>query len=225
MQRATSAQEFADLKKAAASCLGLIVHFSAAWCEPCKSVNELLEKEAAKFQGRVIFVEVDCDACPYVVEAEGIDSVPVISFYRDTASVECVATVVGAKLDLIARNTVSLYGEKGGLGCQRADHAALDDYLTYLIKRPGIVLFITGTPSQPRCGFTGKLCEMVEAMGAPYVYYDVMASDEVCEGLKRFSNWPTYPQVYVDGELIGGLDVCKQLQEEGELRETLKLKD
>ncbi|EPY36510.1 thioredoxin-like protein [Strigomonas culicis] len=120
-------------------------------------------------------------------------------------------------------NTISLYGENGGKGVQRSDFAELDDYLKYLTTRKGIVAFITGTPSRPRCGFTGKLCEMLLEEGAQFVFYDVMVDNEVCERLKVYSKWPTYPQVYVDGELIGGWDVCRELKEEGELKASLKL--
>lgn len=228
MQQVSSAEQYRELKKAAERCLGMVVHFSAGWCEPCKAVNELLSANASEYKDKVIFAEVDCEAHGDICESEGIESVPFVTFFRtpvagENKAVERVADVVGAKLDQITMNVVSLYGENGGVGCQREDFKTLDEYLIYLTKRPGIVLFITGTPSRPRCGFTGRLCEMMHEMNAPFVFYDVMTSDEVCEALKKFSNWPTYPQVYVDGQLIGGLDVCKQLSEEGELKEALKI--
>lgn len=64
---------------------------------------------------------------------------------------------------------------------------------------------------------------MLHEMNAPYIYYDIMGDNEVCEGLKAFSDWPTFPQVYVDGELIGGYDICKDLNDRNELRKVLKL--
>lgn len=85
------------------------------------------------------------------------------------------------------------------------------------------MLFITGTPSRPRCGFTGKLIELFNDLGVKYTYYDIMANDEVCERLKTYSSWPTYPQLYVEGELIGGLDIIKELHSQGQLLSTLKM--
>ena len=76
------------------------------------------------------------------------------------------------------------------------------------------MVFITGTPSAPRCGFTKKVLGLLNSVNATYTYFDVMSDEELCQRLKTFSNWPTYPQVYVDGELIGGCDVCTQLAEE-----------
>jgi Grx4 family monothiol glutaredoxin len=227
MQRIGTAEQYATIKKAAESALGLVVHFSASWCEPCKAVNEFLEKEATSYEGRVVFAEVDCERLGDVCENEGVESVPFIAFFRtpiagEVRHVERVADVAGAKMDLISMNIRSLYGDNGGKGVQREDFTSVDDYLKYLTTRKGVVMFITGTPSRPRCGFTGRLCALVQELGVPFTYYDVMASDEVCERLKTYANWPTYPQVYVDGELIGGWDICRELNEEGELKATLK---
>ncbi|KAL7702346.1 thioredoxin-like protein [Lotmaria passim] len=227
MQKAETTEQYAAIKKAAENALGLVVHFSATWCEPCKAVNEFLEKQAAAYESRVIFAEVDCEKLGDVCESEGVESVPFIAFFRtpiagDVRRVERVADVVGAKLDLISMNIRSLFGDNGGKGVQKKDFPSVDDYLKYLTTRKGVVMFITGTPSRPRCGFTGRLCELVQALNVPFTYYDVMASDEVCERLKTYANWPTYPQVYVDGELIGGWDICRELNEEGQLKATLK---
>lgn len=225
MIRIGSKGEYTNLKAKASSGLGFVAHFSAGWCEPCKAVSELLGKEAKLYGDSIVFVEVDGEAHSDICEMEGVESVPYIAFWRTVSSGELqerVADVAGAKTDVIIQNLRSLYGEVSAAS-QRAAYDSLDGYLKYLTNRPGVVLFITGTPSRPRCGFTGRLCEMMYELNVNFVYYDVMASDEVCEGLKRYANWPTYPQVYVDGELVGGLDVCKQLLEEGELRSTLKL--
>lgn len=227
MQKVNTVEQYSAIKKSAEGALGLVVHFSATWCDPCGAVNEFLEKQAELYQGRVLFAEVDCEKLGDVCEREGVESVPFIAFFRtslggDVRRVERVADVAGAKLDLLDMNIRSLFGDNGGKGVQREDFLTVDDYLKYLTTRKGVVMFITGSPSRPRCGFTGRLCELVHELGVPFTYYDVMASDEVCERLKTYANWPTYPQVYVDGELIGGWDICRELNEEGELKATLK---
>lgn len=220
----SGAQEFQKLKSLSESnAQGLVVHFSANWCEPCASLRALLESKVNIYKDKAIFADVDCDAHLDICAAEDIDKVPAVVFYRKSSSAPLevaapVAEVYGAKLEIVEQNLESLFGSK------MADYNTLEDYLNFLVKRPGIVAFITGSPSRPRCGFTEKLCQLLDEVKAKYLYYDVMGNEEVCEGLKAFSEWPTYPQVYVDGELIGGWDICKELMENGALEASLKLK-
>lgn len=86
-----------------------------------------------------------------------------------------------------------------------------------LIRRARVMIFIKGTPKHPQCGFSRKLIDILNAEGFKYDYFDILTDDRVRQGLKKFSNWPTFPQMYVNGELIGGLDIVQQLQEDGEL--------
>ncbi|KAG7383003.1 monothiol glutaredoxin grx4 [Phytophthora pseudosyringae] len=88
-----------------------------------------------------------------------------------------------------------------------------------LISRARVMIFIKGSPKQPQCGFSRKLVEILDAEGFKYDYFDILSDDNVRQGLKKYSNWPTFPQLYVNGELIGGLDIVQQLQEDGELAE------
>ncbi|RLN91921.1 hypothetical protein BBJ28_00024450, partial [Nothophytophthora sp. Chile5] len=86
-----------------------------------------------------------------------------------------------------------------------------------LINRARVMIFIKGSPQQPQCGFSRKLVEILDAEGFKYGHFDILSDDSVRQGLKKYSNWPTFPQLYVNGELIGGLDIVQQLQEDGEL--------
>ncbi|KAL3671113.1 hypothetical protein V7S43_004295 [Phytophthora oleae] len=88
-----------------------------------------------------------------------------------------------------------------------------------LINRAPVMIFIKGSPKQPQCGFSRKLVDILDTGGFKYDYFDILTDDSVRQGLKKFSNWPTFPQLYVNGELIGGLDIVQQLQEDGELAE------
>ncbi|KEG06387.1 thioredoxin-like protein [Trypanosoma grayi] len=222
VRRVSSAEDYANLKKEASDYLGLVVHFSAGWCEPCKDVNEALEECLPQYKDSVLFAEVNSELLGDVCEAENVDCVPFITFFRTSQrdkGQERVADLVGCKLDQLEMNLISLYGT----GQDRKEtFPDLNEYIKYLTSRKGVVAFITGTPSRPRCGFTGKLVEIFHELGIKFIYYDVWTSDEVCEGLKKFSEWPTFPQIYVDGELIGGYDICLQLKNSGELKSTLK---
>lgn len=219
----TSLEQFRKLKSSTEGDeQGLVVHFGASWCEPCPAISDFVLQKIASLPVKVSFFFVDCSEHSEISEEADVDRVPFLTFYRkisaaDSAVMEPVANVSGGKLDEIEMNLVSLYTP------MKNSYQKLDEYLTFLTKRPGIVLFITGTPSLPRCGFTGQLCRLMSELKASYVYYDVMGDDEVCQALKTFSDWPTYPQVYVDGELIGGWDICKSLHENGELKTTLKI--
>ncbi|GAB9468201.1 Grx4 family monothiol glutaredoxin [Globisporangium polare] len=86
-----------------------------------------------------------------------------------------------------------------------------------LINKAPVMIFIKGSPQAPQCGFSRTLVDILNAEGFQYDHFDILSDDAVRQGLKKYSNWPTYPQLYVRGELIGGLDIVQQLQEEGEL--------
>ncbi|KAG8346548.1 putative thioredoxin-like protein [Trypanosoma vivax] len=220
MRKVASTTDF-DKLKGMTNYLGIVTHFSASWCEPCALVNEMLEAHAKKYEGSVLFVQVDTELLGELCNTECVDCVPFIAFYRRSEKgQERVAHVIGGKSDQIEQNIISLFGNGHDTQDSFPD---IQSYLKYLTTRSGIVIFITGTPSMPRCGFTAKLITLLDELGANFLYYDVWASDEVCEGLKKFSEWPTYPQVYVDGEFIGGYDICVELKASGELKSVLKL--
>ena len=78
-----------------------------------------------------------------------------------------------------------------------------------------------GEPSAPQCGFSAKIVKLIEKYlkREDYGYFDIFTDQEVRDGLKAYSKWPTYPQLYVKGTLLGGIDVCQELDDEGELEE------
>ena len=95
---------------------------------------------------------------------------------------------------------------------------SLDARLSKLVRASPVMAFIKGTPEAPRCGFTRKLLELLKEEQIAVGTFDILSDSVVREGLKAFSNWPTYPQLYVAGELVGGLDVVKELVASGELQ-------
>jgi Grx4 family monothiol glutaredoxin len=97
----------------------------------------------------------------------------------------------------------------------------LEERLAALTKRSPVMLFMKGSPDAPRCGFSRQIVELLQGEKVSFGTFDILTDEEVRQGLKTFSNWPTYPQLYADGKLLGGLDVVKELQEEGELQDAL----
>jgi len=80
-----------------------------------------------------------------------------------------------------------------------------------------VVLFMKGTPDFPQCGFSGQTVQILEACQAHYAYVNIFEDPELREALKEYSNWPTYPQLYVNGALVGGCDIVTDLYKKGEL--------
>jgi len=90
-----------------------------------------------------------------------------------------------------------------------------------LINQAPVMLFMKGVPSQPKCGFSKKIVAILDEEKIKFDSFDILTDEDVRQGLKTFSNWPTFPQLYVKGELIGGLDIVQELKESGELQNTL----
>ncbi|KAF2225399.1 thioredoxin-like protein [Elsinoe ampelina] len=87
---------------------------------------------------------------------------------------------------------------------------ALNNRLAELVKAAPVMLFMKGTPSAPQCGFSRQTVSMLRERGIRYGFFNILADDDVRQGLKEYSDWPTFPQVYVGGELVGGLDILKE---------------
>jgi len=86
------------------------------------------------------------------------------------------------------------------------------------IAKDRVMLFMKGNPQMPQCGFSAAVVGMLKETGATFGSYNILADQELREGLKEYSSWPTFPQLYVDGKLIGGADIVRDLHARGELR-------
>src|SRR3954471_16198066 len=84
-----------------------------------------------------------------------------------------------------------------------------------------LILFMKGTPDQPRCGFSARTVAVLEAVGTPFAAVDILPDPRIRQELSGLSNWPTIPQLFVKGELIGGADIVAEMYETGELAEAL----
>ncbi len=85
-----------------------------------------------------------------------------------------------------------------------------------------IVVYMKGTPKLPQCGFSARTAQALQACGVPFAYVNVLADADIYENLPQFADWPTFPQVYVNGELIGGCDITLELYQNGELKPMLE---
>jgi len=90
------------------------------------------------------------------------------------------------------------------------------------IAKDRVMLFMKGNPQMPQCGFSAAVVGMLKEIGAPFGSHNILADPELREGLKEYSSWPTYPQLYVDGKLVGGADIVRELHARGELAKLVK---
>jgi monothiol glutaredoxin len=91
-------------------------------------------------------------------------------------------------------------------------------FIAQTVAEHPVVLFMKGTPDAPRCGFSGMVVQVLDHMSVPFVGVDVLQGEELRDGIKSFSDWPTIPQLYVKGEFIGGADIVKEMFQSGELQ-------
>jgi len=91
-----------------------------------------------------------------------------------------------------------------------------------MINKNKVILFMKGTPEMPQCGFSMTVCNILKQLKINFFSVNVLADELVRQGIKEFSNWPTIPQLYVNGTFIGGCDIVKEMFENGDLEKTLK---
>ncbi len=101
---------------------------------------------------------------------------------------------------------------------------AIEQFIQNEVKANDVVLFMKGTPQAPMCGFSGQVVQILDHLGVTYKGLDVLASDDLRQGIKSYSNWPTIPQLYVKGEFVGGCDIIREMFQAGELLSLLKEK-
>jgi monothiol glutaredoxin len=94
---------------------------------------------------------------------------------------------------------------------------ALKTKIEGLLAKDRILLFMKGSPSMPQCGFSASVVGILKEHGAKFGSFNILADQEVREGLKEYASWPTYPQLYVDGKLVGGADIVRDLHQRGQL--------
>ena len=95
---------------------------------------------------------------------------------------------------------------------------SIEKFIDNEVKGNDVVLFMKGTPQMPMCGFSGQVVQILDHLGVSYKGLNVLDSEELRNGVKSYSNWPTIPQLYVKGEFVGGCDIVREMFQDGELK-------
>lgn len=99
---------------------------------------------------------------------------------------------------------------------------SIEDTIRDQIASHSILLYMKGSPEQPMCGFSAQASQMLMACGKKFAYVDILSNPEIRATLPKIANWPTFPQLYVDGELVGGCDIMTDLYQKGELKQIVE---
>ncbi|XP_040900003.1 glutaredoxin 3 [Toxotes jaculatrix] len=212
---ATTQQKFEDILAKAGKCL-TVVHFQAAWAPQCGHMNEVMA-ELAKEHTHTTFVKLEAEAVPEVSEKYEISSVPTFLFFKGGEKVD---RLDGAHAPELTKKVQRLAVTGSPGGAAEGSSTDLNQRLKKLINAAPCMLFMKGSAQEPRCGFSRQIVALLKEHNIQFSSFDILSDEEVRQGLKTYSNWPTYPQLYVNGELVGGLDIVKELAESGELENT-----
>lgn len=201
-----------------------VVHFMADWATECATITAVLA-ELAKDPAlkSVKFHQLAAESLPNVSMKHEIVAVPTVLLFRRGKAVDRVDGVNAAEVTkkVKAHAADPSADIPSGPAPPKED---LNTKLKRLINTRKCMLFMKGHPDEPKCGFSKQFVAIMKEMNAEYGTFDILTDDEVRQGLKKYSNWPTYPQLYIDGELIGGLDIVREMIEAGELQSMLPTK-
>jgi len=213
----------------------------APWHPPSAHLTKVLDV-LAKEHKTLRFAKVNADVCASLVTHVGADQVPFVAFLdgnmkkvdelpgadppKLVAKVKELATratptgppsACGSNPGACVSGTCSGAGGGASTNNISVEDNDLNSRLRKLINFSPVIAFIKGTKDEPQCKFSRQLVEIMKGYEVEYSTFDILLDDEVRQGLKEYSNWKTYPQLYVHGELIGGIDVVKDMHEDGGL--------
>jgi len=213
----------AEYSKAIASPSLSILHFLADWATECVTVTSVLHELSKEdsLQGKVSCYTLQAEQLSEVSMKHEIQAVPTVLLFKGGKAVDRVDGVNAVELTKKVRSHAQAPPAPSTPQAPKED---LNTKLKRLINAHKCMLFMKGKPDEPKCGFSRTTVGILADLNADYGTFDILTDDEVRQGLKEYSNWPTYPQLYIDGELIGGLDIIKEMVESGDLKSMIPTK-
>ncbi|KAI1807263.1 glutaredoxin [Daldinia bambusicola] len=217
----------------------LVIFFHAPWAAPCAQMAKVIETLASDYSAEnsppTSWVSINAEELSDISEIYDVVAVPYVVLQRNDQVLEAVSGSNAAALrkaiethaPLNSSATAAAAAETNGSksagaaaeggSVEKNDGAEvlspeeeLNKRLTGLVSAAPVMLFMKGTPSEPKCGFSRQLVSILRERSVKYGFFNILADDDVRQGLKKFADWPTYPQLWVSGELVGGLDIVKE---------------
>lgn len=199
----------------------LLIHVELEQVPVCRTVNEALLaiSREREFNQQLTICRLNADHFPEFLTLQNVTAVPTVLFYHQTKLIDRVDGFNQA--DLLKK--IKMYLAKIEAIPKKVESKSDTDInvekkIKNLLRSSPVMLFMKGTPNDPQCGFSRQACHILDEHQIKFHSFDVLSDPSLREQLKKYSNWNTYPQLYVEGELIGGLDIMKQMIESGEFQ-------
>jgi len=187
------------------------IFFYTPWAASCPQVEKVIRALAheSKFPD-IFWVSVNAEDFSQVSENYGVTAVPSVVVLRGGQVVDRIG---GSPLNI--RDGLENYLRSVSPGSNDlAQHpnaqCESENPLARLVNAAPIMLFMKGTPSSPQCGFSKQIVSLLREHGIKYGFFNILSDDTIRQNLKTFADWPTYPQLWVKGEFVGGLDIVKE---------------
>lgn len=215
-----------------------VLSFWAEWAAPCKEMNPVVKELAKKYETlQVLSIEADSEELEDITESFDIKAVPSFIILRGHTLLEQIpgadAEGLQRAMEKHSRQPPKALTQTDQLpqappkdlvldpvpAKKEENQEELNARMRKLMNQSKFVLFMKGSPDAPRCGFSRQTVGILREQGVEFAYFDILTDEAVRQGMKRLNNWPTFPQIIANGELIGGLDVLKEMIENGEFED------
>ncbi|KAF7972227.1 hypothetical protein HWV62_18628 [Athelia sp. TMB] len=228
----TSVAQFQATMQAGLARISL-VSFWAPWAEPCTPMTALVRELAGKYPD-IQVLHVEAEALPDITDNFDVQSVPLVTVLRghevlakiegfDAAGLTAALAKHAAKIHTpLSATTQAPAPPPATADDEKAEAESgeeLEKRMRGLMAQSKVVLFMKGDPTTPRCGFSRRTVALLQEHKIEFTSFDILSDERVRQGLKVLNDWPTFPQLIISGEFVGGLDVVTEMAESGELQE------
>lgn len=216
-----SEEQFTQLTKEDPKRL-VALYFHTSWAAPCETMNSVVAT-LAQANPQVTFLSLDADEQLDIAELFEVSVVPYIILIRNSTILKELSGIdpkdfiaalkqfSSTDANAVPQATESVPSETAK---EVPSEEELNERLNKLTNAAPVMLFMKGSPSAPQCGFSRQTVAILREHQVGFGFFDILKDDSVRQGLKTFSDWPTFPQLYINGEFQGGLDIIKELLEE-----------
>ncbi|KAG8930933.1 monothiol glutaredoxin grx4 [Tulasnella sp. 418] len=229
----TSPDQFKDLLSADLEKVS-VLNFWAPWAEPCKQMNEVA-KELARKHENILVLNIEAESQAEIAESFEVEAVPSFILLRGHTLLDRISGADASALTkAVARHSTKVphalskttqepakpltadqlpaEEKKESVVPEKKEETEeeLNARMRGLMNQSKIVVFMKGTPDAPRCGFSRKTVATLREQGVAFTHFDILSDEAVRQGMKKLNDWPTFPQIIVNGELFGGLDILNE---------------